>query len=341
MKKVKLKKLLAVLITAAMLATMVACGSSKGTTGGVDVPTETETSTATDTSTETDTSTGQEDVKTIGAMYWSLNNNFMVFLKDNIEAQAKTLGYDVIAMDSESNTETELNNAEDLISRGVDAVIMVPMDSDASSNAVKLLNDANIPVITVDRSTTEGEVITSLATDNYAGGTKAGEFAIKALSGEGKVVVLRGTLGTDLETQRYTGFIDAIADTNIEVIAEQSADFDRTTAFNTIENILQANPDIELVYAENDEMCLGVAKALESANRTDIMVIGFDGATETLEAIKDGKVTGTVFQQFALIGKEAVNICDKVFNGDTADIKNPMAIDCDFADAENIDQFLK
>ncbi len=281
-----------------------------------------------------------EETKTIGAIYWSLNNNFMVFLKDNVEAEAEALGYETIAMDSGSSTETELNNVEDLISKKVDAVIMVPMDSEASSNAVKLLNDAGIPVLTVDRSTTEGEVITSIATDNYAGGQKAGEFAVEKLGGEGKVVILRGTLGTNLETERFSGFSDAIADSNIEVVAEQSADFDRTKAFNTIENILQANPDINLVYAENDEMCLGVSKALEAANRSDIMVVGFDGAQETLEAIKDGKVTGTVFQQFALIGKTSVDVLDQYFNGEAEGIANPMPIDCEFANAENIDDYL-
>lgn len=323
------KKLLAMLMAAAMVVTMGACGSEKGT--------ESVDATATEETSAEDAATNE---KTIGAVYWSLNNNFMVFLKENIEAEAEALGYKTIAMDSGSNTETELNNVEDLISKGVDAVIMVPMDSDASSNAVKLLNDAGIPVITVDRSTNEGEVVTSLATNNYAGGQKAGEFAVEKLGGKGKVAILRGTLGTDLETERYSGFVDVVKDTDIEIAAEQSANFDRTTAFSTIENILQANPDINLVYAENDEMCLGVAKALESANRTDVMVVGFDGAQETLEAIKDGKVTGTVFQQFALIGKTSVDIADKVFKGDTADIENPMAIDCDFANADNIDQFL-
>lgn len=322
------KKLLTILMAATIVATMGACGSEVGT----------DTQNATEA--EETTSGSAADEKTIGAVYWSLNNNFMVFLKENIEAEAETLGYNTIAMDSGSNTETELNNVEDLISKGVDAVIMVPMDSDASSNAVKLLNDAGIPVITVDRSTNEGEVVTSLATNNYAGGQKAGEFAVEKLGGKGKVAILRGTLGTDLETERYSGFTDAVKDTDIEIVAEQSADFDRTTAFSTIENILQANPDINLVYAENDEMCLGVAKALEAANRTDVMLVGFDGAQETLEAIKDGKVTGTVFQQFALIGKTSVDIADKVFKGDTADIENPMAIDCDFANADNIDQFL-
>ena len=322
------KKLLTILMVATIVATMGACGSGVGT----------DTQNATEA--EETTADSETDEKTIGAVYWSLNNNFMVFLKENIEAEAETLGYNTIAMDSGSNTETELNNVEDLISKGVDAVIMVPMDSDASSNAVKLLNDAGIPVITVDRSTNEGEVVTSLATNNYAGGQKAGEFTVEKLGGKGKVAILRGTLGTDLETERYSGFTDAVKDTDIEIVAEQSADFDRTTAFSTIENILQANPDINLVYAENDEMCLGVAKALEAANRTDVMVVGFDGAQETLEAIKDGKVTGTVFQQFALIGKTSVDIADKVFKGDTADIENPMAIDCDFANADNIDQFL-
>ncbi len=173
-----------------------------------------------------------------------------------------------------------------------------------------------------------------------AGGQKAGEFAVEQLGGEGKVVILRGTLGTNLETERFSGFSDAIADTNIEVVAEQSADFDRTKAFNTIENILQANPDINLVYAENDEMCLGVSKALEAANRSDIMVVGFDGAQETLEAIKDSKVTGTVFQQFALIGKTSVDVLDQYFNGDVEGIANPMPIDCEFASFENIDEYL-
>ena len=126
---------------------------------------------------------------------------------------------------------------------------------------------------------------------------------MEALGGEGQVVILRGTLGTDLETQRYTGFVDAIADSKNEIAQNSSPILTEPRLFNTIENILQANPDIDLVYAENDEMCLGVAKALESANRSDIKVIGFDGAVETLEAIKDGRVTGTVFQQFALIGK--------------------------------------
>lgn len=281
-----------------------------------------------------------EETKTIGVIYWSLNNNFMVFLKNNIEAECAALGYETIPLDSRSSTVTELSNVEDLISRNVDAVIMVPMDSEASSNAVVLLNNAGIPVITVDRSTTSGEVITSIATDNYAGGKTAGEFTVKQLEGKGKVVILRGTLGTDLENQRFTGFKDAIAGTEIEVVSEQSANFDRTTAFNTIENILQANPDINLVYAENDEMCLGVAKALESANRSDIMVVGFDGAVETLEAIKTGKVTGTVFQQFALIGKLSVDIFDQYFKGDTANIENPMAVPCEFASAENVEQYL-
>lgn len=337
------KQLMGMILAASMIVgTLAGCGSSSSSTAS-SAASDTASAAALEAASEAVSeaaSTSDGGTKTIGAIYWSLNNNFMVYLKDNVEAEAAALGYETVAMDSESSVETELNNVEDLISRNVDAVILVPMDSDGSSNAVKLLNEADIPVITVDRSTNEGEVVTSIATDNYAGGQKAGEFAVEQLGGEGKIAILRGTLGTNLETERYNGFADAIADTDIEIAAEQSADFDRTTAFNTIENILQANPDIELVYAENDEMCLGVAKALQSANRTDVMVVGFDGAQETLEAIKAGTVTGTVFQQFALIGKTSVDVCDKVFKGDTSDIENPMPIDCEFADEENVDQYL-
>ena len=335
MKRKVMSMILAVTMAAGILA---GCGSSPQEAPAETTPAAESADTG-ETAQEAEAADGE--AKTIGAIYWSLNNNFMVFLKNNIEARAAELGYETIAMDSGSNTETELNNVEDLISKNVDLVILVPMDSEGSSNAVKLLNEANIPVITVDRSTTEGEVVTSIATDNYAGGKRAGEFAVEKLEGKGKVAILRGTLGTNLETERYNGFADAINGTEIEIAAEQSADFDRTEAFNTIENILQANPDINLVYAENDEMCLGVAKALEAANRSDIMVVGFDGAQETLEAIKAGTVTGTVFQQFALIGRTSVDIADKVFRGDTADIENPMQVECDFASVDNVDQLME
>lgn len=281
--------------------------------------------------------------KSIGAIYWSLNNNFMVFLKDNIEAQAKELGYDTFAMDSKSNLATELSNVEDLISKGVDAVVLVPMDSVASLNAIKLLNDANIPVITVDRTVDNADVITSLSSDNYDGGYLAGKFAAEELKDGGNIAILRGTLGTNLETERYEGFCQAIADANnpkIKIVAVQSADFDRTNAFDTTENILQAHPEINLIYAENDEMALGTAKAIESSNRKDVKIVGFDGASETLEAIKAGRVTGTVFQQFALIGTTAVDLFDKVFNGTGSDIPKLMPIPCDFASYKNIDQFL-
>ena len=281
--------------------------------------------------------------KTIGAIYWSLNNNFMVFLKDNIEAQAELLGYETFAMDSKNNLATELANIEDLISKGVDAVILVPIDSVASINAIRLLNEAGIPVVTVDRTVQDADVITSLESNNYDGGYLAGQFAAEELASGGNIAILRGTLATNLETERYEGFSQAVEDAGnpgIEIVSVQSADFDRTNAYDTTENILQAHPEINLIYCENDEMALGCAKAIEASNRMDVKVVGFDGAVETLQAISDGKVNGTVFQQFALIGRTAVDVCDSVFKG-TADGYDPVTqVPCDFASYKNIEEFL-
>ena len=253
--------------------------------------------------------------KTIGAIYWSLNNNFMVFLKDNIEAQAESLGYETFAI----------------------------IDSVASINAIRLLNEAGIPVVTVDRTVQDADVITSLESNNYDGGYLAGQFAAEELASGGNIAILRGTLGTNLETERYEGFCQAVEDAGnpgIEIVSVQSADFDRTNAYDTTENILQAHPEINLIYCENDEMALGCAKAIEASNRMDVKVVGFDGAVETLQAISDGKVTGTVFQQFALIGRTAVDVCDSVFKG-TADGYDPVTqVPCDFASYKNIEEFL-
>jgi len=257
---------------------------------------------------------GEERV--IGVILSTLNNPFFIHMKEQIEQKAIELGYQVVVLDTADNPSQELTNMEDLISKNVDGIILNAVDSDASSNCVKLANEAGIPVAEVDRLVNGGDMIAQFISDNYGGGKMAGEFAVDLLGGKGNVVIMRGYIGITTDNDRYSGFADVIKEyPDIKLISEQAADFDRTKGFETMENILQAEDDIDLVYALNDEMALGIIRAIESANRTGIMVIGFDGSADGVQAIREGKMTATVAQQFGLMGRNAVEYIDMALNG--------------------------
>lgn len=265
----------------------------------------------------TNNTSNAKEEKTIGLVISTLNNPFFVTLKDGAEAKAKELGYKLIVADSQNDSSKELSNVEDLIQQKVDVLLINPVDSDAVVNAIKEANSKNIPVITLDRSANGGDVICHIASDNVKGGEMAAEFIAKTLNGKGNVVELEGIPGTSAARDRGKGFDEAIAKyPDIKIIAKQAADFDRSKGLSVMENILQAQPKIDAVFAQNDEMALGAIKAIESANRQGILVVGFDGTDDALKAIKDGKMAATIAQQPALIGSLGVEMADKYLKGE-------------------------
>lgn len=190
-----------------------------------------------------------------------------------------------------------------------------PTDSDAVVSAIRAANRAEVPVVTLDRGATGGDVLSHVASDNVQGGMMAGELIVKVLGGSGKVVELQGVAGTSAARDRGEGFNAAVdAVDGIVVVASQVADFDRTKGLNVMENILQAQSDIDAVFAHNDEMALGAIKAIESSNR-DIIVVGFDGTGDAVMAVKEGAMLETVAQQAARIGSIGVETADAILNG--------------------------
>lgn len=192
----------------------------------------------------------------IGLVISTQNNPFFVTLKEGAEAKAKELGHDLIVLDSQDNPAKELGNVEDLLVKGVDVLLINPTDSDAVVSSVKAANRSKIPVVTLDRAANGGNVVSHVASDNVLGGEMAGNFIVEKLGGKGKVVELEGIPGTTAARDRGTGFNKAAAG-KLEVVAKQAADFDRTKGLNVMENILQAQPEIQAVFAHNDEMALG------------------------------------------------------------------------------------
>ena len=245
--------------------------------------------------------------KTLGLVISTLNNPFFVTLKQGAEEAATKAGVKLVVLDAQDDSAKMTAAMEDLIQQKVDAILVNPTDSDAVTPSIMKANAAGIPVLTIDRGASGGQVLCHVASDNVAGGVMAGEFLAKKLEAKGNVVELVGIPGTSAARDRGTGFNDAIATfKDIKVVASQAADFSRDKGLKVFENILQAQPEIAGVFAHNDEMILGAVAAAEAAGRTGIVFVGFDAVDDAVAAVKAGKLAATVAQQPAVIGAMGV-----------------------------------
>ena len=259
--------------------------------------------------------------KKVGIVLSTLNNPFFVSMKEGAEKEAEKLGFELIVLDSQNDPAKERSNVEDLIQLGVVALLINPTDSDAVVKSVEVANEANIPVITLDRQSNGGEVTSHIASDNIKGGAMAAEFVLEKLGTEANinVVELQGIPGASATRDRGAGFHSILDDkTNVKFVSSQAADFDRQKGLSVMENILQGNSDVQVVFAHNDEMALGAAKAIGTSN-VKAMGIGFDGNEDALDAVEKGEMIATVAQQPDLIGALGVELALKIYNGEAVD----------------------
>ncbi|MEZ8045601.1 ribose ABC transporter substrate-binding protein RbsB [Vibrio sp. 10N.237.312.C02] len=262
---------------------------------------------------------------TMAIVLSTLNNPFFVTMKDGAEAKAEELGYKLIVLDSQNDPSKELSNIEDLTIRGVKAILINPTDSDAVSNAIRIANRSNIPVLTLDRGASRGDVVSHIASDNVIGGEMAGHYIMEKVGEKAKVIQLEGIAGTSAARERGEGFMNAVNGSDLELLASQPADFDRTKGLNVMENLLAANPDVQAVFAQNDEMALGALRAVQASGK-DVMIVGFDGTDDSIAAVNRGLLGATVAQQPDLIGSLGIEMADKVLKGETVDEYVPVPL---------------
>ena len=264
---------------------------------------------------------------TLGLSLSTLNNPFFVTLRDGAEAAATAAGVELVVVDAQDDPAQEATNIEDLIQRGVDALLINPTDADAIVPSIQKANEAGIPVFTVDRGAAGGEVVSHIASDNVAGGRLAAEFLCEALGSAGSVVELEGIAGTSAARDRGQGFNDYMSSdcTGVEIVAKQTANFNRAEGLSVFENILQAQPEIDGVFAHNDEMILGALEAAEAAGRAEeIVFVGFDAVDDAVAAVEAGKLAATVAQQPAEMGRLSVEYAINHLNGETVEASVPV-----------------
>ncbi len=317
MKTAKRKAVL-VLGTIAIAALAAGCGGGNGGEGGND---------------------GGEEGARLGLSISTLNNPYFVTLRDGAQAAADEAGVELIVTDAQNDASTQQNDIQSFVTQQVDAVLVNPVDSEAIVPAVEAANQADIPVLALDRAAEGGEVATTIISDNIEGGQLAGEELIN-LVGEGAVAQLEGIPGTDAQRDRGQGFEQGLEGQDVvEIVASQAAGFDRAEGLNVTQNILQANPDIQGIFAQNDEMALGAVQALGERAGSEVQIVGFDAIDDALQAIQEGTMNATVAQQPDEIGRLGVENAMQITAGETVDEQIPVEVN--LVTEENVEEYME
>jgi ribose transport system substrate-binding protein len=246
---------------------------------------------------------------------------FLLTVRDGAEEAAKLSGVKLIVADNpKEDPEQQAAQIQALIDQGANALLVNP-----TANSEKLIPifeaaaKAGIPVFTIDRSAAGGPITSHIASDNLAGGKMAGEYLVQAMGETGKVVELEGVLNTSAAQMRGGGFNEVIAaHQGIEVVAKESAEFSQEKAKEVFARILTEQPEIDAVFAHNDDMILGAIEAAKEANRAnDIIFIGFDGVEAAVDAVEAGDLTATIAQQPDEMGRLGVETAVKYLKGET------------------------
>lgn len=265
---------------------------------------------------------GKEKDK-IALLMADLGNPFFHVLRDSVVKQGEELGYEVLVYDGQNDASKQPSQIEDALQKGVQGIIINPADESSTANALKDAISQEIPVVTVDRSVDVDGVLSYLVTDNLKGGKLAGEWLQEKLPEGGKVIHMEGVIGTAPQRERGGGFLSVIdpaqnPDSKFEIIDTAVGEFSMAPAEAAMSDLLAKHDDIDVVFAQNDTMAVGIVRAIETAGRQDdgIVVIGFDGAKEAYDLIEEGKMSVTAVQDFEFIGSEAVKYVDDFIKND-------------------------
>lgn len=247
----------------------------------------------------------QKDRYKVGFAQMESNNPWRIAETKSFHDTAEECGWDLIATDAAGSAAKQVADVDSMIAQGIDVLFLPPREEKPLIPAVMKAKAAGIPTFLVDRSVDPNvaqagrDYVAFLGSDFVDQGRRVAEWTLENFDGEkGIIVELEGTTGSSPANDRKKGFDDVMAQhDNMEIVASQSGDFARDLGRQVMETLLQAHPDVNIVYAHNDEMAIGAIQALELAGRKpgeDILVVSIDGTRDALQAIIDGKMGVTV-----------------------------------------------
>ncbi len=280
-------------------------------------------------------------VATIGVSLLSLQNEFIVNLKDELLKAAKEKNIKLIINDAQRSAEKQVQQVESFIAQGVDAIILNPCEVEASSPAVDRAKAANIPIVNVNSETTS-QPDAFVGSKDEESGKIAIDYIAQALNQSGNIAIMEGYIGQAAQIKRNTGAKDALSNyPAIKVVASQTAEWDRAKGMSIMENWIQVHGKIlNAVFAQNDEMAMGALQAVEQAGLKDkIKIIGIDAIADALQAVKQGRLDATVFQDAKGQAYKAVEIAYQLIKKDPIAEKS-IFIPFRLVTKDNIGEFL-
>jgi ribose transport system substrate-binding protein len=281
------------------------------------------------------------ELKKLGLAVANLQANFFNQIKQSVEAEAKKRGIEVITVDAKGDGPTQVNQIQDLLTQKIDALIYIPAGAAAATVPVKLAKNAGIPVVNVDRNAEGAPGDTFLATDSVASAKAVCDYILKEAGGKGKMVIIHGQKGTTPEVDRSKGCAESLkAYPDVKVVAEQFSNiWSQDEGFQIMQNMLQANPDVSIVFAQADGLALGAAQAIKVANPSQKIVVGgFDGDTAALEALSKGVFNVTATHQPQKMGRDAVENAAKLVAGEK--VPPVQLMDATLTTKENVAGFI-
>jgi ABC-type sugar transport system substrate-binding protein len=225
-------------------------------------------------------------------------NPFWAAVEKGFTDKGAELGVEtvVVAPPAESDVQAQITQVEDLIAQGIDGLAIAPTDPNALAPVVEAAKAAGIPVVFVDtRGSNEG--VTFIGTNNEVGAALAAQFMCENLPAGSDVAILQGLVSQSTGQARAEGSKKGLTDCGLNVVAEQTAEWDRAKGLSVTENILAGNPNLKGIFGSNDNMALGAVEALKAAGKlADVMVVGFDANPDAANSILAGEMTASIAQ---------------------------------------------
>lgn len=268
---------------------------------------------------EEEINAGDEDAPQIAVVLKGSDQEYFKLAEAGAKKAFEDFGVNgkFLAASTQTQDQELINILEDLLTNDPDALVVMPSTESAVPTLAKYA-EKDIPVLLIDTDLDWDDKLTYIGTDNYTAGQKAAEHLASQLSEGDEIAILEGVSGAAVSEERVQGVVDYMEEAGIKIATSQAADFDRTKAVNTMENIITANPNIKGIFTANDAMALGALKATESSG-LDIPIIGIDGTTDGLESIAAGNVNATVEQQPFEMAYLGVEHALKALEGETVE----------------------
>ncbi len=258
----------------------------------------------------------------IGVSIARVDDNFMTYVRTGLEAAAKQQDVQIQFEDAQGDVVRQLNQVEGFLNQKVDAVIVLPVDTAATANMTRAAVAAKTPLVYVNRHPDQRTLpkgVVTVASNDIEAGQLQMRYLAEKLGGKGQVAIIMGDLAQNATHDRTEGVKQVLKDfPGIKIVEQQSAEWQRSKGMDLTSNWLLAGTQFDAIVANNDEMAIGAAMALQQAGKAkgEIAIVGIDGLPDGLAAIKRGMLTASVFQDPKAQATQAVQAAIKMIKGE-------------------------